>query len=188
MIQSYLHVPNEHIDHALHCVSSSASVFWVLLETTLWLRAKDRQASGHRHHNSSLLLSDSTVTCPFSDSSLLGLAYCFAKTCPTPSRDVQDEGPTELEPSVYPQLIGQKPLLSAVPGRFWPQMACLQERCGRISVLRLSCTGLGMKWSLSSTPCVFQMRKQRPACSQNSVKCFFHHSRTSERTCTVSPT
>lgn len=135
-----------------------------------------------------LLLSDSTVTCPFSDSSLLGLAYCFAKTCPTPSRDVQDEGPTELEPSVYPQLIGQKPLLSAVPGRFWPQMACLQERCGRISVLRLSCTGLGMKWSLSSTPCVFQMRKQRPACSQNSVKCFFHHSRTSERTCTVSPT
>lgn len=45
-----------------------------------------------------------------------------------------------------------------------------------------------MKGPVLSHPCVFQMRKQRPTLSQNSVKCFFHHSRTSARTCTVSPT
>lgn len=78
----------------------------------------DRQVVIKRHRNSSLLLSDSKVTCPFSDSSLLGLAYCFANTCLTLSPDVQDEGPIELELSVCPQMIGQKPLLSVVPGRF----------------------------------------------------------------------
>lgn len=88
----------------------------------------DRPMVIKRHRNSSFLLSDSAVTCPSSDSSLLGLAHCFAETRPTPSRDVQDEGLTELELSVFPQLIGQKPLLSAVPGRLWPQMACLWEQ------------------------------------------------------------
>lgn len=88
----------------------------------------DRPMVIKRNRNSSLLLSDSEVTCPSSDSSLLGLAHCFAETCPTPSRDVQDEGLTELELSVFPQLIGQKPLPSALPGRLWPQMACLWEQ------------------------------------------------------------
>lgn len=76
----------------------------------------NRQGGIKGHHNSSLTLSCSTVTCPFSVSSLLGLAYDFAKTCPPPSLAANDEGPTELELSVCQHMIGQKPLLSAVPG------------------------------------------------------------------------
>lgn len=109
----------------------------------------NRQGGIKGHHNSSLTLSCSTATCPFSVSSLLGLDYDFAKTCPPPSLAANDEGPTELELSVCQHMIGQKPLLSAVPGWFWPQMPCL---------------------------CVLQMKKQRPTHSQDSVKCFFHHS------------
>lgn len=88
----------------------------------------DRPAVIKGHHKSSVLPSDSTVTCPSSDSSLLGLAHCFAENCPTASRDVRDEGPTELKLSVCPQLIGQKPLPSVVSVRLWPQMACLWEQ------------------------------------------------------------
>lgn len=120
----------------------------------------DRRVVIKRYHNSSLLLSDSAVTCPSSDSFLLGLAHCLAKTCPSPSRDIQDEGPTELELSVCPQLTGQKPLPSAAPGRLWPQMAHLWEQWENLSS---GCTGFEWSGLCLPTPC-FQVRKRRPTC------------------------